>query len=164
MKIEFTAIGTPQQRGSKRGRPITRKGGRPGIAVQDDNPKSKAWMSRVIDAAREAYSGDVLTGALRVTASFYFLRPKCHFGTGRNADKLKLSAPIHYTKTPDVDKLQRCLGDAMEGVLYRNDAQIVIWQDTQKIWTTRGPERAIVVIETLDDSRAGETGNGGPKR
>ena len=39
--------------------------------------------------------------------NFRFVRPKSHYGTGRNAKKLKPSAPPHHTQKPDATKLLR---------------------------------------------------------
>ncbi|MDV7391094.1 RusA family crossover junction endodeoxyribonuclease, partial [Arthrospira platensis SPKY1] len=50
---------------------------------------------------------------VRVDVWFIFDRPKSHFGTGRNADVLKPSAPKRMTTPPDVDKLARTVLDAL---------------------------------------------------
>lgn len=55
------------------------------------------------------------------------LRPKCHYGTGRNAGVLKASAPRWPGTAPDLDKLARSIGDALNGVLWRDDALISTW-------------------------------------
>lgn len=146
--ICMTIYGRPQQRGSKRPYPFKRKDESLGVSVPDDNPKSKAWMSCVIDTARGAYKGDIIIGPLRLVVRFAFLRRKCHYGTGRNATTLKASAPEHYMKTPDTDKLVRCLADALQGVVYRDDSQIV-HVNAIKEWTT-GAEHARVMLQAVE--------------
>jgi Holliday junction resolvase RusA-like endonuclease len=49
-----------------------------------------------------------------------------HYGTGRNAELVKLSAPIFKATAPDSDKLIRLIGDALTiaGVI-ADDALIV---------------------------------------
>ena len=42
-------------------------------------------MALVAAAAREAYDGPLLTGAIEVTATFDRVRRKGDYGTGRNA-------------------------------------------------------------------------------
>jgi Holliday junction resolvase RusA-like endonuclease len=64
-------------------------------------------------------------GPVTLRAVFIFPRPKTHFGTGRNAERVKESAPGWKTTAPDLDKLVRALGDALTGVVFRDDAQIV---------------------------------------
>ena len=55
---------------------------------------------------------------------FCFLRPKSHFGTGRNAGKLKKKALFHYIKKPDIDNLQKFVLDSMNKVFFRDDSQV----------------------------------------
>ena len=52
-------------------------------------------------------------------ACFWLPRPKGHFGTGKNAGKLKKSAPLYCSTKPDLDKLLRAVCDALwqSGVL-----------------------------------------------
>lgn len=123
--------GTPQQQGSKR----TFKTGH----VVEDNPRLKPWRADAmiyLRHAAEAYDAATtpITGAVHVWALFCYGRPASHFGTGRNRNRLKPSAP-HWKQTPpDLDKLERALGDALtQAGILRDDALIVHW-DTSKIW------------------------------
>lgn len=142
--FEFRVIGTPQQRGSKQaharydkqGKPIT-KDGRVLTFAKDDNPKSKAWMDSVRTTAAE-YCGsrDLLAGPLILSVMFQFSRPSSHYGTGRNEGVLKASAPQHKESTPDLSKLLRALEDALTGVVWRDDRQVVQYDKCVKCWTT----------------------------
>lgn len=121
-QISFSVPGIPQPRGSKRAMP-NRAGGRP--LMVDTNSKSKPWMAAVSSAASEAMNGrELMDGPLRLIVTFLFPRPKSHYGTGRNATKLKLGAPYFHSSKPDCDKLLRAIGDAMTGIVYRDDAQL----------------------------------------
>ncbi len=120
MSIEFFVPGIAKTAGSKR---AFIRGGR--AVVMEDCEKSKSWQGQVAMFASEAYSGELLTGPLSVTFVFFRLRPKGHFGTGRNQGVLKTSAPIAPTGKPDVLKLARAAEDALSGVIYQDDAQIV---------------------------------------
>ena len=62
---------------------------------------------------------------LRIDIAFYFDRPKSHYGSGRNADTLKTSAPSDHTKKPDKDNLAKFVMDALSGLYWRDDAVIV---------------------------------------
>lgn len=118
--ISFTVHGTPQPAGSKRAFPIMRNG-RPGVAVSDDNPKSKDWKLQVAQAARAAYAGPLLDGPLQVSMVFVRPRPASHYGKkGPRA-----SAPEWPTTRPDVLKLARAVEDSLTSVIWRDDAQIV---------------------------------------
>lgn len=156
MQVSFTVYGRPQQTGSKSpwvprrkdGSLVTRPDGRPVIATMDSNKKSKPWMAHVGATAHDVYGGELLDGPLRLTAQFFFARPKSHYGTGRNANRLKPSAPIHHAQTPDLAKLVRAIEDAMSGVVYRDDRQICQYGETSRQWTEKA-ERVEITIETL---------------
>jgi len=66
-----------------------------------------------------------LTGPVYVEIGFYFRRPKGHFGTGRNAGKLKTSAPPYHIVKPDSDNLVKFAFDCLNNVAWVDDAQIV---------------------------------------
>jgi crossover junction endodeoxyribonuclease RusA len=128
MFLEFQVHGLAQTQGSKRAFPFKRRDGRLGVAVSDDNPKGKAWKSQVADAAREAMflAGRVLTAEpVILEMVFVMLRPKSHFGSGRNAAVLKDSAPRFPAGKPDVLKLTRAVEDALTGIAWRDDSQVI---------------------------------------
>ena len=67
-----------------------------------------------------------LTGPLDVLLVFDLPRPKSHYGTGRNADKLKPSAPNYpMGNRNDVENLAKAVLDAMNMVIWRDDSQVV---------------------------------------
>jgi crossover junction endodeoxyribonuclease RusA len=66
----------------------------------------------------------LLVGPVCLDLEFRFSRPKAHFGTGKNASRLKTTAPHRHASKPDVDKLVRAIGDALTGIAIRDDAQI----------------------------------------
>ena len=132
MIVKFTVHGTPQPAGSKRGFPIRRANGQMGVTIADANKKSKPWQAAVAAAAREAYSGPVLTGPIIVNFTFYRVRPKGHYGAKGQLTKKGRDTPYPVTR-PDVLKLARGVEDALTGVIWRDDAQI--WQEAlTKLW------------------------------
>ena len=152
--IEFVVFGEPKPQGSKRAVPIRRKGGAivmgkhgPMTRVIDDNPQTKAWRQEVAQVASQAYAGPLLTGPVALTLLFHRPRPKSHFGTGRNAGRLKASAPEHPTTRPDTLKLARAVEDALTGVIWRDDSQVVR-QSLEKRYGERF--RVYVKIEAAD--------------
>jgi Holliday junction resolvase RusA-like endonuclease len=62
-----------------------------------------------------------MEGPLKVSLRFGLLRPKGHFGKRG----LKPSAPQYPTVKPDVIKLARCVEDALNGLAWKDDSQIV---------------------------------------
>ncbi len=118
--VEITVYGSAQPAGSKRAFVVNGR-----AHVTDDAKGSRPWKQRVAQAAGESYGGELLSGPLSVEMTFYQPRPKGHYGTGRNAEMVKASAPARPTTRPDVLKLARAVEDALSGVVYRDDSQIV---------------------------------------
>jgi Holliday junction resolvase RusA-like endonuclease len=138
--VEFTVLGRPQPAGSKRAFP--RKGG--GVIVTDDNPRAKSWQQEIRTVALDAM-GDAtpFVDPVEVFFRFVLTRPLGHFGSGRNAGSVRASAPVYPIVKPDVTKLIRAVEDAMTGIVFRDDAQIV----NQRAYKTYGdPERVEVVV------------------
>ena len=69
-------------------------------------------------AIREAYHGrEKLEGPIRCTLAFYFERPKSHTKKQRQSD--------WHTGKADIDNLQKLVFDALNGIAYDDDKQIV---------------------------------------
>lgn len=145
MPIEFFVPGKPQPAGSKKGFARGRH-----VSIVDANDKSKPWQATVALFASEAYSGPLLEGPIAVTFVFFHERPKGHYGTGRNAGVLKDWAPIAPTGKPDVLKLARGVEDALSGVVYRDDAQIVDETLYDRYGATPGVSVSIQVINVAN--------------
>lgn len=153
----FTVFGRAQQRGSKQASLIPKRGGgwvekngRPMVVARDMNKKSKDWMQEVKYAAvSELGQIPLLAGPIELTAEFYFSRPKSHYGTGKNATRLKASAPVIHAQSPDLAKLLRSLEDALTGVAWRDDKQVFRYgAGTQRYWTEL-QERTVVTIKEV---------------
>lgn len=113
--FEFFVEGRPIPQGSKTGFVVTNKAtGKSRAVVTDANSGNlKPWRAEIRDAARSAYSGDRLEGALMVVLEFRFLRPV----------SVKRERP---TVKPDLDKLERAILDALtDSKTIRDDAQVV---------------------------------------
>lgn len=147
-RLEFTVLGRPQPGGSKK---VVRAGGRPDgrPLVVDDAKRSKPWRALVASAAQDALDGRAqLHGPLMLEIDFYVARPAGHYGSGRNRDQVRPGAPRLPAVRPDVTKLIRAVEDALTGLVWRDDAQIVI-QLARKRYGT--PERADVLITQVAD-------------
>lgn len=118
--LDIDVHGTPAPQGSKRhvGR---------GIMVESSK-KVKPWREAVKAAVLLASDQPrpPADGPVTVDISFRLARPAGHYGTGRNADRLRESAPARPITKPDLDKLIRSTLDALKDVgVYRDDSQVV---------------------------------------
>jgi len=133
--VAFTVFGLAAPAGSKRALPA---GGRPGARpiIVDDSKRSRPWKRQVAQVAGTTMmSRPLLDGPLELHVVFYVPRPKGHYGTGRNAGTVKASAPAWPTVKPDLTKLVRAVEDAMTGIVWRDDSQIVKQVVTKKYTT-----------------------------
>lgn len=104
----------------------------------------KQWRTQVQQEAGIAMMGqELLRGALRLGVTVYRPRPRSHYGTGRNADLVKSSSPSFPTQQPDLTKLVRGIEDALTGIVWRDDAQVVE-QHNFKIYGE--PERVVITV------------------
>ncbi len=118
MRIDFTVAGVPQPQGSAKA--FIPKGWNRAI-ITSDNKKLKPWRQEIAAMAQEAMkrvsdipNWHVTEGPVEVTCYFYFQKPK----------STKKSVTQKITK-PDIDKLLRGVLDALTGIVFRDDAQVV---------------------------------------
>ena len=112
--IEFSVYGKSEPQGSAKAVTLP---GRKYSTIVTDNPKLKKWREKVGIIAREKMRSTGLAIVpqempLRVDMQFVFNRPK---SVERE----------HVTVKPDADKLCRAIFDALTGIVYVDDAQIV---------------------------------------
>jgi Holliday junction resolvase RusA-like endonuclease len=122
LHLSFFIPGLPQPGGSKRA--FMKKGMKFPVVV-DDNPKAADWKRTVSHFAHTIRPSVPSSAPLAVDFTFVMPRPASHFGSGRNAGILKASAPAFPTKKPDCTKLIRSTEDALTGIMWVDDAQIV---------------------------------------
>lgn len=116
MKLEFFVPGVPVPKGSMKGFVV----GKRALITEGNKARVRPWMSSIGLAARDA--GAVpLEGPVWLSLVFCMPRPKSHAG----AKGLRPSAPRAPNVKPDIDKLTRAVLDALTGILYGDDAQVV---------------------------------------
>lgn len=141
-QLKFFVPGVPAPGGSKTGfynKKLER------VMMTPASKKTKPWMQAVAGCVRADYYGEVLAGPLCVDFQFRFLRPQSHYGTGRNAGCVKDSAPLYPITRPDRTKVMRSTEDALTGILWKDDSQIVSG-DITKIYVERDPGVVITVL------------------
>jgi Holliday junction resolvase RusA-like endonuclease len=108
-------------------------------------PWREAIVSQII---RDGYDRARLDVPVLVRAEFLFPRPKAHFGSQKGKPYIKDSAPYWKASDPDLDKLQRSVGDALaQGGVLTDDNLIVRW-DTAKRYCFMG-EREGAFLEVM---------------
>lgn len=106
------------------------------VMIVDDCKRSKPWQSDVKAFAHAAYRGTLLRGPLSVAATFFMPRPKGHFN---HRGQIKPSAPPYPISRPDTTKLFRAVEDALTGVIWVDDAQIVVQRLNKLYEGDQGP-------------------------
>lgn len=146
--LSFFVDGIPVPQGSKRAW-LNNNTGRV-MMKEDQGTRHADWRYHVTAVARQAMAdagiSDPARVALTFSATFYFARGIGHYGTGRNAERLKESAPAYPDKPPDLDKLVRAIWDALtDARVWVDDGQVVSAL-VRKRWADRFTERAGVKI------------------
>ena len=122
---KLVILGKPEPQGRPRTRIVTPTDRKPFVAIYTDSRSRKAKEN--IAALGKLHRPDERPdGALRVDVFFYMPRPLGHYGTGRNAGKLKdRFASIPHTSKPDGDNLYKLVTDALNEIFWKDDSQIV---------------------------------------
>ncbi len=128
MKIHFSVLGEPKGKG------------RPRIAVINEKPVATTPKDTVV------YENLILTEYRRQIGNVKFadsesldLRIKAYYTIPASASKKKkllmIEGAIRPTKKPDMDNIVKAVADALNGVAYRDDSQIVDCQ-IRKFYST----------------------------
>jgi Holliday junction resolvase RusA-like endonuclease len=131
--IQFFVPGLPQPGGSKRAFYIAKLGR---AIVTDANSKAKDWKRTVSTFVSANFKCDPTRSPLSVEFTFHMPRPKGHFGSGKNSMIIKPTAPAFPTTKPDTTKLIRSTEDALTGIVWVDDSQIVE-QIGRKVYSDR---------------------------
>lgn len=128
MKLTFTVLGKPEPGGSKRAFIVKGR-----AVVTDANKHAGNWKQQARHAAATVMQGELWRGPVKLTAHFFFARPRSHF---TSKGELRKGLATAHTQKPDLLKCTRLLEDALTGVVYVDDAQITI-EDLGKWWSIR---------------------------
>ncbi|MFA4834930.1 MAG: RusA family crossover junction endodeoxyribonuclease [Dehalococcoidia bacterium] len=127
--VNFTVFGNPIPKA--RARTVRTKNGR---TVSFTPAETEMWENTIYTSALPHRPAKLLEGALILEATFYFCPPK-------NRPKNR----VHPSVRPDLDNLTKAVCDALHGVIYANDSQIVE-EHTKKRYDTT-PRIEIVIRE-----------------
>ena len=144
-------------KGQPRARAFARKMGSKHVARMYDSDVADAWK-RAVDLGIERElkaAGGVLdpVGAFEVKLTFFFRRPKSHYGKGGH---VKASAPICHVSKPDADNLAKLVLDRITrgGRIWRDDSQVAKLH-VEKYWAITDARIGVyVIVERFEPSGA----------
>lgn len=117
--IDFFVEGRPRPAGSKR---ALFKNGK-AVVFDMSGQAGKVWRRAVAAAGKLALDGKPpLDGPVCLAVWFYMPRAQAHRDRAGN---VRATAPSFHTIRPDATKLVRAVEDALTGVCWLDDAQIV---------------------------------------
>lgn len=139
--VDFFVAGTPKPQGSKRGfvHPATKRV----ILTEAAGAALKDWRHDVKLTAMSRMSGKqmvVAPVAVRLAVLFVLPRPV-------SLPKTK-PTPL-AVKKPDTDKLVRAIGDALTGVVYADDSQVVSLYADKRVAEIGETPGARITVQTV---------------
>lgn len=149
--IRFFVQGQPKTQGSKKAFYNAKL--RRAIVVEDCKG-NKPWRSDVRNEAEKVWMFPPLVGPVAMKMTFIMPRPQGHYGSGKNARIIKPNAPMWPDKKPDLTKLARAVEDALKGLVWNDDSQVVE-ETTRKVYTNDGRIGCLVeIIEIAQSAKA----------
>ena len=131
MNVTITVPGRAVSKGSMRTILANRKGGKKYPVTVHNNQEGIARYASDIRVAWERKVGSEniapTSDPVVLHCMFEFARPKLHFNTkGQLKGAAYTSpAPLYMSQDPDGDKLMRSVADALKGLAYLDDNQVV---------------------------------------
>ena len=125
------------------GKPVAQKRHRhtkKGFVYDPSSKEKKDFIAKLKSLPKKVFKGDI---SLQVY--FYLPYPKKYYRTGKYKGILKDKVP-HYCKTrPDIDNYIKFVMDCLNGLVYKDDSQVVdIYSN--KLYATN-PQTIIIIKE-----------------
>lgn len=136
MDLSFTVYGVPTPQGSMKA--FVPKGSRRAY-LTTDNKKLKPWRQEVSGTAKVAMQGEPPANrkiGVELYLDFFFDRPS----------SVSKKVPDKTTK-PDMDKLLRGIFDALTGIAFEDDSQVVRSGQTKQFGSPARVEIRVVTAE-----------------
>lgn len=129
--VRFTVPGVPVAAARPR---VTAVGGFARAYSPKSNVEYAEWVMLAFKREHPEFVPVERGVPIALTAAFYFPRPKSHFGTGKNAGNLKVTAPNWHVVKPDADNLLKLVKDALKGVAWHDDSQVCEYGGVTKLY------------------------------
>jgi Holliday junction resolvase RusA-like endonuclease len=142
--LSFFAPGVPAPKGSLDAKPV--KGSRKVYMVAGNQAAQDRWASSIRDAARAQLpeGWELWPGRVEVICQFVIPeRPRVHRETDLGAG--------------DGDKLDRCVWDAMTGVVYVDDKQVTVWGGSKRMTAPGEMGGVMVHVRLIHDESETES-------
>jgi crossover junction endodeoxyribonuclease RusA len=123
----------------------------PSGGMYESSHGTRPWRFAVAAAVRDELGDEPVTREpVALVCRFSFVRPMSHT---KKSGGLVSGAPWTMVRNPDLDKLARAVLDALTGVLYGDDAQVV----QLVLFKSYGPSAGLVLTwDILDPPVAGD--------
>lgn len=145
---EFFAHGVPAPQGSKR--LVRLRTGR--VMMLEDSKRVMPWRA-VVAAAAAAARIPLFESDVEVSISARWVRPVTHLNKDGSVRRSSPPRPGYA----DCDKLARAVCDALAGIAYRNDRQVVRLH-VERRWCESGEAPgAAISVDAVEDPRIGLT-------
>ena len=132
--IEFRVFGIPQTKGSTKSFYVKNLNR---VVTTNDNPKNKNWALAVSQEAVRVRPPTLWMGPISLVLRFHLKKPK----------SLKKNAHVWHTKKPDISKITRSIEDALTGIIWGDDAQIV--ESSQQKFYSDAPGVEILITKLV---------------
>ena len=142
--IQFTVYGKPQPQGSSRAFMIK---GRP--VITSSNKKLKPYRQEIAQTALEARDKNIAPSGLPVEMVFGKHEPvvlEVNFFMTKPPSVPKKRTQL--VVKPDLDKLIRAVNDALTGIIFLDDAQVVQVRATKNYGA---PERTVIMVKAFEE-------------
>lgn len=133
--VHFVIPGLPEPR---REPPIGRRG-------PYAHPGNETYYDRVRWAWRAAGSVDFGIDPIELSVVAHFPRPITHWRKGGHLTPSGERNP-HKVSRPDLSNLIKAIEDALNGLAYHDDSQIVAYGRPRKVWTVTPTDPACVHV------------------
>jgi crossover junction endodeoxyribonuclease RusA len=123
--------------------------------MRESSKRVAPWRQAVMWTTENEYHHPLIIDPVYVEITFFFTRPKGHYGTGKNCTKLKNSAPSHCTSSlhGDIDKLARCTLDGLArrsgGCVLKDDSLVVMLKCSKRYAEANETPGALVRITPI---------------
>ena len=108
------------------------------------DPKENVEAKKLVAQIARLAIRNPIEGPVSLSAVFEFERPKSHYGK-----TLKASAPVYHTQRPDVDNLIKTVLDGLNGIAWKDDAQVVSVSG-EKVWSGSAPMTRVTITYEED--------------